>query len=288
MIWDEPLWGTLTVGDLVVLVITVLVVLAATRVVSSYLRRVLVGKISGDTLNIFLKSLSVGSLLFVLIVVLPPQLDLDLSGLLVAGGLAGIVIGFASQSVVSNFLSGMLLIVEHPIKMGDEVAIGTVTGYVEDIHIMSTHLRTYDGVFVRMPNQVVFQSNISNYVANAARRIQYTLGIRYRDDAARAIEVVTEVAGRHPFVLREPEPRAFVSDLADSQVELTIRVWTPSPRWERTRNELLLEFKQGLEANGIEFPFPQREVRLVPDPEEARAESPVGRTAGRDRDGRDR
>ncbi len=287
MIWDEPLWGTLTVGDLVVMLITVLIVLVAMRALSSYLRRILVGKISGDTLNIFLKSLNIGTLFFVLIVVLPPQLDLDLSGLLVAGGLAGIVIGFASQSVVSNFLSGMLLIVEHPIKMGDEVAIGTMTGYVEDIHIMSTHLRTYDGVFVRVPNQVVFQSSISNYVANAARRIQFTLGIRYQDDAARVIAMMIAIAERHPFVLREPEPQAFVSGLADSQVELTIRAWAPSPRWERTRNELLLELKQGLEAGGIEFPFPQREVHLAPGPGGHSGLSPIGQTAGRDHDARD-
>ena len=287
MIWDEPLWGTLTIGDLVVMLITVMIVMVAMRVLSSYLRRILVGKISGDTLNIFLKSLNIGTILFVLIVVLPPQLDLDLSGLLVAGGLAGIVIGFASQSVVSNFLSGMLLIVEHPIKMGDEVAIGTVTGYVEDIHIMSTHLRTYDGVFVRMPNQVVFQSSISNYVANAARRIQFTLGVRYQDDAGRAISMMIAIAERHPFVLREPEPQAFVSGLAESQVELTIRAWAPSPRWERTRNELLLELKQGLEAGGIEFPFPQREIRLASGPGEHPSPSLIGQSTGRDHDGRD-
>jgi small-conductance mechanosensitive channel len=266
IVWDQAVYGSLTVGDLIVVVVTLVLVTIATRILSSYLKRILTEKISDNTLNIFLKTLQVGVMLFVLIVVLPPQLDLDLSGLLVAGGVAGIVIGFASQSVVSNFLSGMLLIVEHPIKIGDEVMIANVTGYVEDIHIMSTHLRTYDGVFVRMPNQMVFQSSISNYVTNPARRIEYTFGIRYRDDADRAIAAMGRVVADHPFVLTEPEPRFFVSQLAESSVELTARIWTPSPRWERTRNELLLDLKRGLEEEGIEFPYPQREVRFIQAP----------------------
>lgn len=120
-------------------------------------------------------------------------LGVNPAGLLAAGGIAGIVIGFASQSIVSNLISSVFLIIERPINIGDQVAIGESTGFVEDISIISTTIRKYDGLYVRVPNEKVFTTSITNYVAHVVRRVEYVVGIRYSDDADKAIRIIKNV-----------------------------------------------------------------------------------------------
>lgn len=189
-----------------------------------------------------------------------PHFKIDLSGLLVAGGILAVIIGFASQSVVSNFVSGIFLIIERPMKIGDNINIGDVTGNVEHIQILSTIVRTFEGIYVRVPNEKVFTSNISNYVSNVARRFDYRIGISYRDDANRAIMIIRDIIEQEPFALKNPEPLVFADKLGDSSVELLIRIWAPSKEWYDLKMSLLVKIKTTLEANGIEIPYPQQVV----------------------------
>ncbi|MGC9308543.1 MAG: mechanosensitive ion channel family protein, partial [Thermoplasmatota archaeon] len=188
------------------------------------------------------------------------SIGFSLSGLLVAGGIMGIVIGFASQTVVSNLISGLFLIMEKPIKVGDSVNIDNVAGVVEDVRILSTTIRTFDGIYTRLPNDKVFSSNIQNYVAHGARRFAYSIGIRYRDDADKAKEVITELLETHPLILKEPAPQVFVDELGNSSVNLKVRMWAPSTHWYGVYTEMLWKIKLALEDNGIQIPFPQRVV----------------------------
>ncbi|HQP71992.1 MAG TPA: mechanosensitive ion channel family protein, partial [Methanoculleus sp.] len=189
-----------------------------------------------------------------------PQLNVDLSGLLVAGGIAGIVIGFASQSVISNLISGLFLMFERPIRIGDNINVSDVTGSVEDIRVLSTVIKTFDGIYIRIPNEKVFTSNITNYVHNVARRFAYLISIRYQDDADLAIRIAKEVIETHPFALRNPSPSVFVDNLGDNGVNLKVYIWAPARNWWEVRTDLLWKIKKALEENGIEIPFPQRTV----------------------------
>ncbi len=262
---QAPLFGTsITVGNLLWLVVILALSVIIARLTVTNLRRALEHKISKNELEILLKVIYFTIVILGVVIALP-NIIADLSGLLVAGGILGIIIGFASQSVVSNFVSGLFLMVEQPVKIGDNVNVGEISGNVEDISILSTTVKTYDGVYVRIPNEKVFNSEITNYWANVARRFDYVVGIRYQDDAGKAIGIIRGVLMEHPFVLHKPSPTIFVEELADNGVNINVKVWSPAKVWWDVKIELLWKIKVALEAEGIEIPFPQRTI-WFPEP----------------------
>jgi small-conductance mechanosensitive channel len=252
-------YGEVTLQDVLFVTLILIAATVLAKLLTSNLKRALIDKMKRDQLELMLKLIYFGIILIAFVSV-TPALGINLSGLLVAGGVAGIIIGFASQSVVSNLISGIFLIWEKPIKIGDQISIGEVSGFVEDINVLSTVVRTYDGLYVRLPNEQVFTSNITNYVANVARRFEYVIGIRYSDDADRAIEIIKNSIEEHPLALKNPEPQVFVSELGSSSVNLVVRIWAPSAEWYDVRMQLLWKIKKELEANGIRIPFPQRTI----------------------------
>jgi small-conductance mechanosensitive channel len=253
------LYQDVTLYDVLFVIVVMVVATIIAKLVTTNLRRTLIDKMKRDQLELMLKIIYFGIITVAFIGVLP-ALGLELSGLLVAGGIVGIVIGFASQSVVANLVSGIFLISEKPIKIGDQINIDGVAGFVEDVNILSTIIRTYDGLYVRIPNEKVFTSNITNYVAHVARRFEYVVGIKYSDDAEKAIEIIKKLIEEHPFALKNPEPQVFVDTLGDSSVNIVVRIWAPSTEWYNVKMELLWKIKTELEKNGIEIPFPQRVV----------------------------
>ncbi len=118
--------------------------------------------------------------------------------------------------------------IERPIKVGSQVNVKDVSGYVEDISIISTIIRTYGGLYIRIPNETVFTNIITNYVANVARRFEYVVGIRYRDNADKVIEIITNLIEEHPLALKNPQPAVFVNDLGDNAVNISVKIWAPA------------------------------------------------------------
>ncbi len=266
-----------TVFDLLFVIFVMVLATIVAKLITTNLRRALIDKMKRDQLELMLKVIYFG-IIFIAFVGVLPVLGLNLSGLLVAGGIAGIVLGFASQSVVANLVSGIFLISEKPIKIGDQVNIDGVAGFVEDINILSTIVRTYDGLYVRLPNEKVFTSSITNYVAHVARRFEYVIGIRYSDDAEKAIEIIKGLIEDHPLALKNPEPVVFVDNLGDNSVNIVVRIWAPSTEWYGVKMDLLWKIKSELEKNGIEVPFPQRVVWFA---NELRADVNEGQKEGR-------
>jgi len=254
--------GNITVENLLYFAVILIIGVTVARVVSTNVRRALLERLPKNERELLTKLVYYVIILWAFVIALP-QLHFDLSGLLVAGGIAGLVIGFASQSVVSNLISGLFLMFEHPIKIGDNINVSDVSGSVEDVRVLSTVIKTYDGLYIRIPNETVFTSNITNYVHNAARRFEYQIGIRYEDDADAAIRIAKEVIATHPFALKSPAPSVFVDNLGDNSVNLTAYIWAPARNWWDVRTDLLWKIKQALEANGIERPFPQRTLTFA-------------------------
>ena len=188
---------------------------------------------------------------------------LDLSGLLVAGGIFAVVIGFATQSVVSNLISGVFLMVEKPAKHGDTIQIPdmAITGTLLDIGTFSSRLRKFDGTVIRIPNEKFFTSNIRSLSTSTVRRADVIVGIAYKDDIDKAISVIkNEIKTTMPFVLRVPEPEFRIQELGDSSVNIEVLVWHPKDDWSQAQPILLRTIKRALDKSGIEIPFPQRVV----------------------------
>jgi small-conductance mechanosensitive channel len=258
-IFALPLYGETTVTDLIWFVIILILAIIIAKIITLNITRFLKNRVPKNDLNLISKIaywaiFSIGFLLAL------PYLNVDLSGLFVAGGVVGIIIGFAAQSVFANFLSGIFLIFEQPMKFGDNVLVDDTLIVVEDIRIFSTIGRTFEGIYVRIPNEKIFTTTITNYVANTARRFEYNIGIRYQDDAARAIEIIKDLIDKEPFCLKNPAPSVYVDQLASDGVIIKTRIWAPSGVWWDVRTTMLWKIKCAIEAEGMQIPLPQRTV----------------------------
>jgi small-conductance mechanosensitive channel len=261
--------GNISLWDLIVIAGTIIVTIIIAQLISINLKRAMAGKVHGRDLEIIVKILYWAVVVAALFIIFS-QLQIDLSGLLIAGGVIGIVIGIASQSVVGNLISGIFLIAERPIAVGDEVLIGNLSGYVEDVRILSTLVRTHDGVYTRVPNQEVFTSNITNYVAHPARRVEYSLGVGYTEETAKVREIILGVLEASPYSLVRPEPEVNVASVADGRVLLTVHFWTPSRVYTDARTLVLEAIQRELAGRGITIPPPARFIAL------SRGDSPEG------------
>ncbi|MEW5841282.1 mechanosensitive ion channel family protein [Nitrososphaera sp.] len=212
---------------------------------------------------------------------------LDLSGLFIAGGFAGIIIGFATQSLFSNLISGIFLHIDKPFKIGDPVLVTgklpEVAGVIVEVTALSSRLRMFDGTYVRLPNSDVFLSEIRNFSTTVARRVDMTIGIAYKEDAARVIALIKKSLSETPLVLVEPAPDLYVDVLADSSVNINVWCWVPFSAWFEMKKQLLEQVKVVLDANGVEIPFPQRVLYISKMGEQPKASSPPSPSSAQDR-----
>jgi small-conductance mechanosensitive channel len=185
-------YGRITIFNLISVILTVIFAIFLATFIKIKLKTYLSNKIPEDIRNILIKIIYYTIILIAVISALS-QVGINVSGLFVAGGIAGLIIGFASQSIVSNLVSGLFIMFERPVKIGDQIEIDGISGFVEDIHLISTIIRTYDGIFVRIPNEKVFTSKIKNYVTNVVRRFEYTVGISYSDDAEKRMRLLWRI-----------------------------------------------------------------------------------------------
>ncbi|MEM3103163.1 MAG: mechanosensitive ion channel family protein [Candidatus Nitrosocaldus sp.] len=187
------------------------------------------------------------------------NLGVELTGVLLAGGIAGIIIGFAVQSTVANLFSGLFMQIDRAFRIGDaiEVAEMNVAGVVTDITAFSVVLRRFDGVYVRIPNEKIFTSQVRNFGRNVARRVEVTVGIAYKEDMNKAIEVIRKIVDEDPRILALPEPKIMVWELGSSSVNINVWCWVPTQEFFNVRGELVKKIKEALDANGIEIPFQQ-------------------------------
>ncbi|RNJ75616.1 MAG: mechanosensitive ion channel family protein [Nitrosopumilus sp. D6] len=254
--------GELTVLSLLVGGIIMAVGLAAARAFKVLFQKYYAPSLPKDTAKNLGKLIYFGIIILSFLAFTSSQ-GIDLSGLIVAGGIFAVVIGFATQSVVSNLISGLFLIVEKPAKHGDTIQLPDmgITGTLLDIGTFSSRMRKFDGTIIRIPNEKFFTANIRSLVASVARRADATVGISYKSDIPLAISAIKkEIRATMPFVLCIPEPDFWIEDLADSSVNIRVLVWHPNEDWGQAQPLLLGVIKRALDSAGVEIPFPQRVI----------------------------
>ena len=204
------------------------------------------------------------------------ELGFNLAPLLGAAGILGIALGFASQTSVSNVISGFFLMAEQPFVVDDLIQVGTTTGRVLSIDMMSVKLRTFDNRFVRIPNEQIIKSEVTNVTRFPIRRVDVQVGVAYREDMARVRDVLLEVAEANPRALMEPPPVIVFQGYGESSLNFLFGVWATRENWIELKNRIHADVKKRFDAEGIEIPFPHRTlytgsetgpfpVRLVPD-----------------------
>jgi small-conductance mechanosensitive channel len=186
------------------------------------------------------------------------ELGMDMGVLLGAAGILTVAIGFASQTSASNLISGVFLMAERPFQIGDLIEVGGTQGYVLAIDFLSVKIRTFDNRMVRIPNESMLKSDVTNLTRFPIRRVDLMIGVAYKEDLERVRELLLEVADRNPRSLDEPKPMFLFKGYGDSALEFQFSVWTVQENFYALRTELYLQVKRVFDEAGIEIPFPHR------------------------------
>ena len=190
---------------------------------------------------------------------------IDLSSLAVIAGAIGVGLGFGLQNVISNFVSGLIILAERPISIGDRVELGEVAGLVTKISLRSTTIVTNDNITIIVPNSDFITNKVTNWSYGDPKvRIRIPVGVAYGTDPERLRRLMVEVATEHPMVLRDPAPELFFNGFGDSSLNFELGVWTAdmTSKPRRFRSELNYAIERKLREHNIEVPFPQRDLHL--------------------------
>ena len=211
-------------------------------------------------------------------------LGLKLGVLLGAAGILTVAIGFASQTSASNLISGLFLIAERPFVVGDVIAVGDVTGEVLSIDLLSVKLRTFDNLYVRVPNEEIIKSRVTNNTHFPIRRFDMQLGVAYKEDLDQVKAILMDVARANPLCLIDPEPLFIVKGFGASSLDFQFSVWAQREKWLEMRNSMHVQVKRALDEAGVEIPFPHISVYTgsTTAPFPVRVENPPAGTAPED------
>ena len=257
-------------------VLGAVILLVAGWIVAGFARRRLrdVFRRSGridETLAPFLSNIVRYAILVIVIVLVLGQFGVQTASIIAVLGAAGLAIGLALQGTLQNVAAGLMLLFLRPFKVGDYIEAGSAAGTVDEISLFVTELRTFDGVYLSVPNADIWNSPIKNYSRLPTRRLDVTVGIAYDDDIDRAMDVLLGLMTSDARVLKDPAPQVMVTELADSSVNLNMRCWANTADYWALLWDLNKLSKQRIEAAGMTIPFPQRDLHLFQESKVAEA-----------------
>lgn len=210
------------------------------------------------SLKTFVESLSIFVLYGLLFTLVGSILGVKATSFLAIFGAAGIAIGLALQGSLANFAGGVLILVFKPFKVGDLINVNSTTGFVKNIDILYTRIKTFDGRIITMPNGNVANSDVDNRTMNPVRRVDLKLKFAFDIKMETIRPIIVEAMKKHPIIEKEPEPDAWLEEIGESEIRVTARSWVESEYYWPTFWEQLEAVKKALDKNGIETPVPRR------------------------------
>lgn len=227
------------------------------RIAVAIVKRVTKGKTTEQGRMLITKGVNYTGLAVLLIVVLL-ELGVNLTPLLGAAGILGVAVGIASQTSLSNVISGLFLVSEKPFSVGDVIRVSGTTGIVLSIDLLSVKIRTFDNLFVRIPNQEIAGSAVTTITRFPIRRMDFSVSVAYKEDLGRVREILLGIAKDDPGCLDEPEPIILFLDFGDSGITLLFGVWFSKTDYIAVKNSVFEAIKRRFDEEGIEIPFPHR------------------------------
>ncbi|GJM40206.1 MAG: hypothetical protein DHS20C20_04880 [Ardenticatenaceae bacterium] len=256
---------TVTLGRLMLTAVVIYLSLVLAWVLQDLLRRVVIPYTNANV-GVTNSVLTLSRYMFILIGILVAigTLGVDLSTLALIGGGLSIGIGIGLQQIVSNFMSGIVLLFEQSLRPGDVIELNGEIGVVEKLNIRSTIIRTNDNVEVVVPNEQFFTTQVTTFTrSDNLTRINLTLGVSYQSDPKQVREILMETAVKHGLVRKEPPPVVFFNGFGDSSLDFRLAVWIDQPkRAPRVRSDLYFMIWEAFERYNIEIPYPQRDLHL--------------------------
>lgn len=232
------------------------------KYVKTYLKSLMLKKEIDELIASFVANIAYVALVAFIVIAALNRLGIETTSFVAILGAAGLAIGLALQSSLSNFASGVMIIAFRPFKVGDFIEAGGVSGIVEGIQIFSTQMRSGDNKQIIVPNSSITSGNIVNYSAKDTRRVDMVFGIGYDDDIKKAKDILNELLNADERVLKDPEAVVAVSELADSSVNFVVRPWVNSADYWGVKFDFTEAVKLRFDQEGISIPYPQQDVHM--------------------------
>jgi small conductance mechanosensitive channel len=253
--------GKLWIKRALVALVTLFVFWIISRFAGRFTAKALSRHMHASTLLENFARRTTGGLVFVVgILMALSLLGVPIAPLMAAMGAGGFIVGFALQETLASFASGLMIMVYRPFDVDDYISVAGVDGTVKEMSLVSTTLLTADNKVLVMPNKKAWGDTIVNFTGKDVRRVDLVFGIGYGDDIQHATDVLLEIAREHKLVLDEPPVTVHVDALADSSVNLFCRPWVKTTDYWTVHWDLTRQVKDRFDAEGISFPFPQRDV----------------------------
>ncbi len=234
------------------------------KILKALSKKFLLKKMSIQTQHIIKKAIDYSAFVTIVLTAFH-RLGINVSGLLGAAGIAGIAIGFAAQTSVSNVISGLFVITERAFKIGDIIEISGIIGTVQSIDLLSVALKTFDSQYVRVPNETIIKANLINYSHFPLRRIKTELSVPYGIDLRRVETILIDTAKKSRFIVDDPAPSVLWTAFASSGISCALLAWTSVQDYGSARNSIFIDIDERLKAEGIEIPFDQLVVHTEND-----------------------
>lgn len=252
-------FGDITFAAVIKAMILILIGLFLAKIISAA-----VGKIFSSRLSPYqykwLRRLVFYTIFVLFLFAALQHLGFKLNVLLGAAGILTIAIGFASQTSVSNIISGLFLITEKPFVIGDSIKVNNVTGEVLSVDLLSIKIRTVDNTLVRIPNEVFIKSDIINLTKFPIRRFDLQLGIAYKENLGKVKKLLLQIADKNPLCLEEPKPFVMILGFGESAINLQFSVWSTKNNFSDLKNSIQEQVKIDFDEHHIEMPFPQMAI----------------------------
>ncbi len=262
-IWEQIKQIIAVYGLKVLAAVAIFVVgkLAATWI-RKIIRKLMNRRGADKTLTGFVCSMTYAGVMAFVIIAAVSKLGIQTASFVAVLGAAGLAVGLALQGSLSNFASGVLMIIFKPFKDGDYIEGGGSAGVVEEISIFTTVLKTLDNKKVIVPNSGMMGGNIINYTARDIRRVDLMVGVSYADDIDRVKQVILDVLSKDDRILSDPAPFTGLLDLADSSLEFVVRPWVRTSDYWDVYFAVNEAIKKRFDMEGISIPFPQSDVHI--------------------------
>lgn len=232
------------------------------KLIVKALRKMMVRKNSDPGLISFVTSLANIALKIMIIISVMSMVGIQMTSFIAVLGAAGVAVGMALQGTLSNFASGVMIMVFKPYRVDDYVEAQGVAGFVKEIQIFNTIITTFDNKTIIVPNGVLATNTLTNYSKQPTRRVDWTVGISYGTDFEVAKSSIMRILDADERVLKEPAPFVSITALADSSVNIVVRAWVNSPDYWNVFFDFNNKVYETFNKEGIAFPFPQMDVHL--------------------------
>lgn len=240
----------------------------AARAISNAVAKAMIKAKVEETLVKFTKNMLFVAMMVFVVIAAISKMGVETTSFAAVVAAAGLAIGLSLQGTLSNFASGVLLIIFRPFKTGDFIEAGGISGIVEEIQIFCTLMRSGDNKQIIVPNSQVMGTTITNYSTKPTRRLDLVIGVGYGDDLQKVKAVLSDLLAAEERILPEPQPTIGVLALGESSVDFAVRPWVNSGDYWPVLFDLQEAIKLRFDVEGISIPFPQRDIHIVSNPKD--------------------